>query len=48
MKMLNSLYPNQELSNEGCFKEASEYQVMVKVVDVFGNDTNKVLKVRVK
>jgi adenine-specific DNA-methyltransferase len=25
-----------------------EYQVMVKVVDVFGNDTNKVLKVRVE
>ncbi|PMP81846.1 MAG: hypothetical protein C0175_04695, partial [Caldisericum exile] len=27
---------------------AGEYQIMVKVVDVFGNDTNKVLKVRIK
>ncbi len=25
-----------------------EYQIMVKVVDVFGNDTNKVLKVEIK
>jgi adenine-specific DNA-methyltransferase len=25
-----------------------EYQVMVKVVDVFGNDTNKVIKVKVE
>jgi len=30
------------------YDEAGEYQVMVKVVDVFGNDTNKVLKVEVK
>ena len=28
--------------------EKGEHQVMVKVVDVFGNDTNKVLKVKVK
>lgn len=27
------------------YKDAGEYQIMVKVVDVFGNDTNKVLKV---
>jgi len=27
------------------YKEDGEYQIMVKVVDVFGNDTNKVLKV---
>ncbi len=26
----------------------SEYQIMVKVVDVFGNDTNKIIKVSVK
>jgi adenine-specific DNA-methyltransferase len=24
-----------------------EYQIMVKVIDVFGNDTNKVLKIRI-
>ncbi len=30
------------------YQEPGEYQVMVKVVDVFGNDTNKVLKVRIK
>jgi len=48
MKMLNSLNPNQVLSNEGCFEEESEYQIMVKVVDVFGADTSKILKVRIK
>jgi adenine-specific DNA-methyltransferase len=30
------------------YEEPGEYQIMVKVVDVFGNDTNKVMKVRVK
>jgi hypothetical protein len=30
------------------YKENGEYQIMVKVVDVFGNDTNKVLEVKVK
>ncbi len=30
------------------YNESGEYQIMVKVVDVFGNDTNKVLKVRIK
>jgi len=30
------------------YEEPGEYLIMVKVVDVFGNDTNKVLKVRVK
>ena len=29
------------------YDEHGEYQVMVKVVDVFGNDTNKVLKVKI-
>jgi len=29
-------------------EEEGEYQIMVKVVDVFGNDTNKVFKVRIK
>ena len=30
------------------YEEKDDYQIMVKVVDVFGNDTNKVLKVGVK
>jgi len=29
------------------YGEKREYQIMVKVVDVFGNDTNKVMKVGV-
>jgi len=30
------------------YDEVGEYQIMVKVVDVFGNDTNKILKVEMK
>jgi len=30
------------------YEEAGEYQIMVKVVDVFGNDTNKVVEVMTK
>ncbi|MBA7711991.1 hypothetical protein ES703_120959 [subsurface metagenome] len=30
------------------YEDSGEYQIMVKVVDVFGNDTNKVFKVKVK
>ena len=30
------------------YETRGEYQIMVKVIDVFGNDTNKVLKVKVK
>ncbi|MEM3318791.1 MAG: hypothetical protein QXT80_04510, partial [Thermoplasmatales archaeon] len=30
------------------YDATGEYQIMVKVIDVFGNDTNKVLKVRIK
>lgn len=30
------------------YENAGEYQIMVKVVDVFGNDTNKILKVMIK
>jgi adenine-specific DNA-methyltransferase len=30
------------------YEDAGEYQIMVKVIYVFGNDTNKVLKVKVK
>ncbi len=30
------------------YEEPGEYQIMVKVVDVFGNDTNKIIKVKIK
>jgi len=29
------------------YEESGEYQIMAKVVDVFGNDTNKILKVKI-
>jgi len=29
------------------YEQDGEYQIMVKVVDVFGNDTNKILKVKI-
>ncbi|MBW2105753.1 MAG: hypothetical protein JRI26_06970 [Deltaproteobacteria bacterium] len=40
--------PKVEYEAKHRHEDAGEYQIMVKVVDVFGNDTNKVLKVRVK
>jgi len=40
--------PKVEYTAKHKFEEKGEYQIMVKVVDVFGNDTNKVLKVTVK
>jgi len=30
------------------YEESGEGKIMVKVVDVFGNDANKILKVRAK
>ncbi|MGQ9706115.1 MAG: hypothetical protein ACUVWP_03815 [bacterium] len=30
------------------YDEKGEYNIMVKVIDIFGNDTNKVLNVRIK
>jgi len=30
------------------YSDVEEYEIMVKVVDVFGNDTNKILKVEIK
>jgi len=40
--------PKVEYNAKHKYKESEEYQIMVKVVDVFGNDTNKILKVRVR
>jgi len=34
-----------DLEAKHSYSEAGEYQIMVKVVDVFGNDTNKLLRV---
>jgi len=36
-----------DLEAKHTYSDGGEYQVMMKVVDVFGNDTNKVLKVKV-
>jgi len=30
------------------YEDVGNYEIMIKVVDVFGNDTNKILKVRIK
>jgi len=40
--------PRVDYEAEHKYEEKGKYQIMVKVVDVFGNDTNKVLGVRVK
>ena len=39
--------PKVEYKAKHTYKEPGEYQIMVKVIDVFGNDTNKVIRVRV-
>ena len=40
--------PRVEYEAKHRYEDAGKYQIMVKVVDVFGNDTNKVVKVRVE
>jgi len=40
--------PRVDYEAQHVYESAGDYQIMVKVVDVFGNDTNKVLKVRIK
>jgi len=40
--------PKVEYEARHKYEEPGEYQIMTKVVDVFGNDTNKVLKVSTK
>jgi len=37
-----------EIEATKTYEKAGEYQIMIKVVDVFGNDTNKIIKVKVK
>lgn len=38
--------PKVEYEARHKYEDSGEYQIMAKVVDVFGNDTNKVIKVR--
>lgn len=40
--------PKVEYEAKHRYEDSGEYRVMVKVVDVFGNDTNKILKVQMK
>lgn len=40
--------PKIEIEAKKTYEKAGEYTIMVKVVDIFGNDTNKIVKVRVK
>jgi len=40
--------PRVDYEARHTYAEPGEYQAMVKVVDVFGNDTNKVLKVELR
>ncbi len=40
--------PKVDYEAEHKYDSSGEYQIMVKVVDVFGNDTNKVMKVKIK
>jgi len=40
--------PKVEYGAKHRYEYSGEYQVMVKVVDVFGNDTNKILKARIR
>jgi len=40
--------PRVDYGAEHKYEEKGKYQIMVKVVDVFGNDTNKVIKLKIK
>jgi hypothetical protein len=40
--------PKFRLAAEHTYDEAGEYTVMVKVIDILGNDTTQVVKVKVK
>jgi adenine-specific DNA-methyltransferase len=39
--------PSLKLETSHTYEEPGEYKVMVKVIDILGNDTTKVLKVKV-
>jgi adenine-specific DNA-methyltransferase len=40
--------PKVDLSAKHTYDKKGEYQIMIKVVDIFGNDTNKVIKVKIQ
>jgi len=40
--------PKVEYKAEYEYEAKGDYKIMVKVVDIFGNDTNKLLKVSIK
>ncbi|KUK24567.1 MAG: DNA methylase N-4/N-6 domain protein [Thermotoga sp. 50_1627] len=40
--------PRVEYEARHKYEEAGEYTIMIKVIDVFGTDTNKVIKVRIE
>jgi len=39
--------PKVDLEAKHKYEKEGEYQIMVKVVDVFGNDTNKIIKIKI-
>lgn len=40
--------PRVDYEAEHEYPESGEYQIMVKVIDVFGNDTNKIIEIRIR
>jgi len=40
--------PKVDYDARHTYEDGGEYWIMVKVVDVFGNDTNKVLKMEIE
>ena len=47
---IDKLFWNQRFMDTKCphtYEEPGKYQVLVKVMDIFGNDTNKLLEIEV-
>jgi len=41
-------HPKLDTKVRKTYSEAGDYKVLIKVIDIFGNDTNKLLKVRIE
>ena len=41
-------HPKLDTKVRKTYSEAGDYMVLIKVIDIFGNDTNKLLKVRIE
>ena len=41
-------HPTLDTKVRKTYNEAGDYKVLIKVIDIFGNDTNKLLKVRIE